>query len=528
MGGETSTPFFQSVLLDPLEQYKSISENDEYWNVLFSHPIERGTESTIRSALQRILKRQPQNVNTLLHVTTLSLMDVVHRLSLKPSKAESERLRTILTLIFYSFVILGMNPACSTFFNSHFDDCGLLSITLLQTVIRMLHLPGATLHQQYQCWSGGRDDIGHEDPLRLCVVELLLVSRVSGCQFLDFPRKTFATSAINTMRFLFRGGKRLVKDVDIRLRLIDVSLLLMISLDISPFEIDGSEHQGKEIFGPVLETINRPLGHVETQMYIVPLATLYLLHAPPEMLERMPLQFLYNMLVTLSAWEGEGVSKAVLLIIAGICWRPEPDKIWNAEAAPLFIPGLEAKLWGAVVVELSLNAAIAIGQIKVSRVFAIIVAMLIPKIRGLPLIVAETIVKNVTIGFDNEAMGWIVKAVHWAVNDHIADVTELGVGILRQVDVLREYLENHPDCVECAQLVDWAAKQKAELPEVSQEALNEALKIPTRRAATVSVPPTPPQIEFNFRDHVKELFIIPACDYLARQKGVRFAHAFVN
>jgi hypothetical protein len=246
------------------------------------------------------------------------------------------------------------------------------------------------------------------------------------------------------------------------------------------------------------------------------------------MLHEMPLQFLYNMLVVSSAWEGIAVSKVVLLIIADICGRPEPDEIWNIEAPMLFITGIEAKLWGAIVVELALRAALAMNRLSVSRVFAIIIAMLIPKIRGIPMIVAETIVKSATVGFDEEATRWILSALNWTISRHIEESTELGVAVLQFVGTLRQYLEANPDAAECAQIVDWADRQREKLGEGTKEKWNEALKNSDNRVAAVPVPETPPQIEFNFRDHVKELFMIPTCDYFSHQKGVCFACPFLN
>jgi hypothetical protein len=127
----------------------------------------------------------------------------------------------------------------------------------------------------------------------------------------------------------------------------------------------------------------------------------------------------------------------VVLIIAAICSRPEPDEIWNTEPPSIFIPGIEASLWGAVV-ELAMCVAFAVRRISVSHISAIIIAMLIPKIRGIPMSVAETIIKNAIGGFGDEGRRWILSAIHWTVNHHIADATEIAVGILQHIGALKQ------------------------------------------------------------------------------------------
>jgi hypothetical protein len=275
MGGAGSRPLFETALLDPLLKYEAISDTDDYWDVLFSRPLERGLESAVRAALENIAKRRPQNVNQLVHVATLRLIDIVHRAALAPTPSETRGLDATLTLLFYAVAVIGIH---SQVLNQFFDDCGVISATLTTAVVRLSHMPGVTVPLDCRYWADDR-----ADGLRLAAVDVLLACAVGGCGFLDFPKKLFATSVAHSIRLSHR---RDVRDASAHYELLGASLLLLLASGTSLLEADVEEEKQIKAFAPVLETINRETGHAEIEAYIVPLLIQYLLWALPRFSER--------------------------------------------------------------------------------------------------------------------------------------------------------------------------------------------------------------------------------------------------
>jgi hypothetical protein len=516
MGVAGSAPLFETALLDPLLTCQAISDNDDYWKVLFSRAVEEGTQSTIRAALEGIAKRRPQNLNQLVHVATLNLIDILHRVSLTPTSSENKRLHTTLTLLFYALAVARVN---SQVLNLFFDDCGVISTTLTTALVRLLHMPGVTVPVDSLCWSDDRVDV-----LRLAAVDVLLACAVGGCQFLEFPKKLFATSVAHSIR-LSHGHE--VRNESAHYELLGASLLLLLASDTSLLEADLEEEKQIKVFAPVLETINRETGYAEIEAYIVPLLIQFMMWCPPNILSKMTPAFLYNVLIAAAFWERKDICKVTLLILVRICQLGGADPAWNIEPNLAFIPDLEAPTWGIALLDIACKSTLEMDAPAALRAFALILAMMIPKVKDMSPHTTERFLK-VAIAADEDAAAAAIRSVHWVVNRKLAEFPEWGAAAIIAVTELRQIAERNPEFVECTQLVDWATRQMDNFRATHKEQELSALLNPELAAKKFEVPDDQPAVPFDFRAHAQEMFNIVTCHYFTRYRQVRFAPADVR
>jgi hypothetical protein len=466
MGATLSLAPLEPVVLDPLRKYDSISDTDEYWSVLFHRQLQPGTESAIREVLQSVLASRPQNVGQLVHVGTVQLLDIVHRLSLSAPPDLYEPLRTVIFLLFCAFVLSGSAAEYSRFFHAFFDDCGPIASTLIVSLTKLIHLPGATLCPQMDYWCAGISDVGVQDPLRLGIVELLLALKLAGHQLVEFPGRLFAASVASAMHSYNVGPHSLVRSGLIRLRLIRVSLILMTAARCSP--LDARDYP--DVFLPLTESLLRVTAGDELDNYIVPLAIQYLLSAPVE----APPAFVHNMLFAADWFRGSEMSKIILLIFARTAQIPGIEGLWQKGADRLALdPPVTAETWGECVIEMAIRTAMKTR--KVAAVLAIVVAIMIGKMGDLPVERAREIVR--------------------AVKGH--RVVEAAIRAVK------------------GRAPGWAEAMRLEAADEEEEEEEEEGSRPF-------------QVEFDFAAHVPELYFVPAVDYFQATKRVSFRHRYVE
>jgi hypothetical protein len=336
-----------------------------------------------------------------------------------------------------------------------FDDCGPVASTLVVALTRLIHLPGATLCPRMSHWCAGLSDIGIQDPLRLSVVELLLALKLAGNEFVEFPRQLFADSVAGAIHSY---GHSPVRSESVRLRMIRVSLIIMTAAGCRLLD-------RPHVFAPLTESLMRVTGADELDNYIVPLAIQYLLSAPGD----VPPTFVHNMLLAADWFKGSEMSMIVLLIFARIAQVPGTDGLWKKRADTLALdPPVTAETWGECVMEMAIRTAMKTK--KVAEVLAIIVAMMIGKIREPPIERAREIVR--------------------AVQGH--RIVEAAIRAVR------------------AKAPGWAQAMSLEVNEEEEKEDG------------------PFQVEFDFAAHMAELYFVPAVDYFQTTKQVFFKHRYVD
>jgi hypothetical protein len=231
--------------------------------------------------------------------------------------------------------------------------------------------------------------------------------------------------------------------------------------------------------------------------------------------------FLYNVLIAAAFWERKDICKVTLLILVRVCQLAEPDPAWNIQPNPAFLADLEAPTWGIALLEIASKSALAIDAPAGSRAFALILAMMIPKLKDLSPHTAESFLKF-ALAADEDAAAAAIRSLHWAVNSKLPEFPEWGAAAIVAVSELRQIAERSPDFVECAQLVDWATRQMDNFRATHKQQELSALLDPELAAKRFEVPEDPPVVPFDFSAHAHEMCNIVACHYFTRYRQVRF------
>jgi hypothetical protein len=172
------------------------------------------------------------------------------------------------------------------------------------------------------------------------------------------------------------------------------------------------------------------------------------------------------MLLAADWFKGTEMSMIVLLIFARIAQVPGTDGLWKKPADLLALdPPVTAETWGECVIEMAIRTAMKTK--KVTEVLAIVVAMMIGKVREPPIERAREIVR--------------------AVQGH--RIIEAAVRAVR------------------VKAPGWAQAMSLEVNDEED---------------------WPFQVEFDFAAHIAELYFVPAVDYFQTTKRVSFKHRYVD
>jgi hypothetical protein len=138
-------------------------------------------------------------------------------------------------------------------------------------------LDGATRVKRQHFWCKDISDDGKRDEVRLLAVECLLLLRLFGCVFLEFPKYEFVTSAVNILvEFHCPSRAFKVHEPGLCFRLVPASMLLMpvsgCSLDDLWLEDEAVAH----ICRPLVDSLERNWPPLVVKTYQFPLMVHFL------------------------------------------------------------------------------------------------------------------------------------------------------------------------------------------------------------------------------------------------------------
>jgi hypothetical protein len=521
MGGGDSAPVLESSVLVPLDTYSVISDTDEYWAFLFSHIIQPEIHSLLRTRLHEIHEHYPQNVRQLYHISAVTLIDLMHRLSLTRDLSLKGRLNTVVTLLHVCLVVLMSYPDCSSFVRSCFDDCGVLRDSIITNMIKALYLPGITLVPDHEHWSGGMADIGQFDELRILIVEDLILWKILQIDFLDFSQRLCALSSINTMRFAHLLGEQDVRSLALRCRLAEASLLLMFWTGTYITHMEIAEEEYEMGFVPLNVPLVGPRSVDEVETFFVPLAIHYFFGMTTEYIEATGSGLVKNLIVAADWLRGREKGKGCLDLLARVCQISRCDAYLSLPT-PGFVSDIPVHpaSQGAVLVEVAVRVGVELKSTKVCRALALVLAMRIPKTPDIANRVWLSIFKLLDEKFDDDSQKLTVRAIHWSLSRNLAGRTELGAAVIRHAGLLHRIYLRDQTFVEVREILGWVQAQTAKLNEIqgtfTNEQFIEALSDPANVVEPYQVGENPPPVPFDIKNHYWEIFWILSSSYLAR------------
>ena len=332
MGGLSSVPFDTRVL-EPLSIMNEISDDDEYWDLLFLRTVVQENKD-VQPCLAAVNRDHPHRLRQIIRLGLVRLNDLVHKCDLSIVENDEEVRSSMVTILIFiqaALVEIHKRQEWKEFQEDYYDDCGIVVNNLATTLVRMLHLQHATLMHGQHHWCSALDDDGRHDGLRLVVVEILAFLKSVGTEFIEFPRALFAASTINALRFYYRPTSGMVLvNKQRRARLLQISLILMLLLDITVNEMQITRDDYPEIFRAATASLNRKRGMLDSETFMTPLLALYLKSVDDEVLKMSNVCLIENILQILSVSKGTVISYCLLFILARLLEIPEVLELVNS------------------------------------------------------------------------------------------------------------------------------------------------------------------------------------------------------
>jgi hypothetical protein len=415
---------------------------------------------------------------------------------------------------------------------SHFDDCGALYHAIPTNLIRALFLPGITVATDSEPqWSTSTSDLGTFDDVRRIIVEQLLLWKTIRFEFLDFPRKQFASSTFNTMRILHLLGEKLAVPPHLRCRLIQACLLLMFWTGsyVSSMEIPEDEYELG--FIALTETLDSNRGALETDCFILPLAVHYFFGMPDSILNETDKTVFVNLLTTAEWFAQSRAGKVGLLCLARLCQIEKCQALMTRPCnSSRVLETSHAGSWGAVLVEIGLKIGEALRTAKVCRVLAIVLGMRIPQTPDICGWSWRALFRLMGEVFDDESCQITVRAVHWALGR--LNALALAEAVLTHLNVFQTVHRKNPEFAECAEILEWAKRQTEKLMSIqatfTTEELGAALQGENSMVAMYDVPDEPPMIAFDIKAYYHEIFWILTDHYFRTYAGHAMPDLYVK
>ena len=525
MGGESSLPL-DAAVLNPLQTASAIGDDDEYWDLLFSRSVvkEKGAVLHVQPCLKHVCETHPNTLKQLVRLGLVRLIDLVHKCDLTLAGNEARpptSMCTIVTLIQGSIVEMHQSGKLKEFMGERYNECGRVGDTLSTVLVRMLHLRNATLMPGQHHWCSALDDDGRHDELRLAVVETLLILHVLGVEFLEFPRALFAASVINALRFYFRPtmSMTLVSEKT-RTRLLQAALILMLRLRITVNEMQITRDDYPEIFGAIMASINRKNGDLDSDTFMLPLLAQYFDVADNEIMKKLSVSFVENVMHILDWWKGTDSARAVLLMIARLCQVPEVVRVMDAPCPEYENDGATfSGSLGSVVLEVAIRNSDGEWQ---QEIVAVIGCLMLTVLQNLaPDVLAHflSVVSRTCL----ETKKMVVCNIHWILSRGISDNRLLASQVLKSLDFFKGVNDQDPAFEECCELQLWIREQNRVLKDARDDheilkMLAEASKCVPLQEMSDEQPPVP----FDYEKHRQEIVRICTTAYLIRHYQSEF------
>ena len=525
MGAQAAAPLDEACL-KPLKVMPKISDDDEYWNILFQRRCvidKSGEIPTAPGYIREAAKLQPDNVLQLCHIACVKLIDCLHRVTLKTLPPES--LVTPLVLLSESLPHIVTMPAAQKFLSSMFDDCGVLSQTIVITFVKLLCFPGVTVRPELPAWCSTTDDDGTFDPVRSRVVDALLLLKVAGFEIVDFPKQQFAQGVFNAvLTYHFKDGMP-CRYVDVRRQLIWSSMLLMFLTGSSFTSLELNEEAVRDLFSVIFTSVDRKLGLEDTCSFLGTLMchTLFMFdvdvvgrHVRPSVLE--------NVCHLCDIWREADSAVVCGMIIARLMQVPEfVSKL--SSPCPEF--GTDEPVhegsWGSVMLEVTGRTWLCHRNNSEMGLACLVIGSKILS-SGCPLVpvVVNTWLAVCSSGSDPAERVAMIRVLHWIVN-HAWEHASTASILLRNGKNVKELCDLCPDCQEGIQLSDWIKQQNDKLKAIKERfSVSELIEALSKQENCVQTPTAPPEQipvpKFEFIAHYLTLYDALTQDYFRKAK----------
>jgi hypothetical protein len=160
-------------------------------------------------------------------------------------------------------------------------------------------------------WSEDISDDGSRDEVRLLSVECLILLRLFGCSFLEFPKHQFVASTINILvEFHCPSQAFKVHDPGLRFRVVHACMLLMSVSGCSLDDLRIEDDKVARVCRPLVDSMDRawPLSVVQT--YYLPFMIHFLSARDDRFRRTVNGTFLENLLHT-TDWSREAAMREV-------------------------------------------------------------------------------------------------------------------------------------------------------------------------------------------------------------------------
>lgn len=525
MGGQAAAPL-DDACLKPLKMMPKISDDDEYWEILFQRGCvinKSGEIQTVPGYIREAAKLQPHNVQQLCHLACVKLIDCIHRVTLKTLPPES--IVTPLVLVSECLPHIVAMPTAHQFLPSMFDDCGVLSQTIIITFVKLLCFPGVTVLPELPAWCSTTDDDGSFDPVRSRVVDALLLLKVAGFEIDDFPKRQFAQGVFNlVLTYHFKDGIP-CKYVETRRQLIWSSLLLMFMTGSSFASLELNEEAVSDLFSVIFTSVDRKFGLEDTTSFLATLMchVLFLFdvdvvgrHVRPAAPE--------NVCHLCDVWRLGDSSVACVMIIARLMQVPEFVERLSSPC-PEF--GTDEPVhegsWGSVLLEVVSRAWLCDRNNSEMGLACLVFGSKILT-SGCPLVpsVVSTWFAICSSGGDPAERVAMVRVLHWIVN-HAWEHASTASIILRNGKTAKELCDLCPDCPEAIQVSEWIKQQNDKLKTIKERFnVSELIEALSKQENCVQTPTAPPEQmpepKFDFIAHYLTLYDTLTQDYFKKVK----------
>ena len=525
--------------LMPMQTLDVIDDNDEYWGFLFSRIIITNKKGSrvlfIGEAMKDVYRKHPNTVKQMVRIGLVRLIDLVHQCELESAPDMTgavNEMWTIATLISYALVnLVTCYSDCCSFLGTQYDDCGVVGQTLVTTLTRVLILNGVTVEYGEQCWCATSGDNGCCDSLRLAVVEVLVLLKIMRVEFLEFPKRAFAVSVVNCMKFyMYRVDGRVVMNERCRAKLIQISLCLLMWLGV---HVTDFSECVPDVFQIMSDLIARTEDFIVWNTFAVPLTVEYMYQVQDSQISQSPLPFLAHLLHLADWWRMKGSAKVCLLMIARACQVPDFLSAMEAHC-DLYESDwpVHSGSWGSVMLEIVVRIADVPDRDKLVKLAAVIGCLLFKRVKSFVFSVLSKFFQMIACQSDIETEQMVLKTVHSVLSEGISRSPILAVQMLREVQLLEDLVAKAPDFTEGASLHKWVLAQNNKLKSIkSSFSTDEIVAILSDKSNCVELQPPSEacnDIPFDFKSFYWECVWLCPSDYFEDNRNCTFSKTFLT
>lgn len=525
MGGQVTVPLDERCL-KPLKLMSKIADDDEYWDVLFARDCVFSAEGVLEhipAYLPDIMKLHPGNVIQLCHRACVKLLDLLHRVKLNVAPPQS--LATPVCLITETFVWISLLPNKIKFFEAMFEDCGVIPETLAVAFPKMLCLSGLTVVPKLDYWCSTESDDGLSDPIRLRLVELLLLLRMTGYEVPDFPAKSFAFSVMNAILSYHARASIPVKYPLVRRELIWGSLALMFMCGSSFMMCEPTEDALRSIFAPLFSAFDTRKEGVDDCLSFALLLSCHLAFAlKSEVLDKCITDaFVVNMCHVVDVLQKRPSGGAAILVMARLM---QSSKFVEFSMRPCHsFPSskdIHEGTWGSVILELVTRAWIVTVKYETNTAAVFIGCKVLATSTDVSAYAGQawfTLIDQHELSLECYTM--LVETMHWVVS-RAWERPQVVAIILRNGGPIKTICDKLPDNPKAMALAEWIKGQNEKLRAMKEkftvEDLIELLGTKENCLEMKDAPEACPELSFDLGTHYLYLYEASTRDFMAETR----------